>query len=627
MFCPSENLKRARRRFEEIAEARIIDDWLWDSSIDRFYIHFSVEIENEYENVPKKTEWYLVADPTYPFGDIDVYPSRINGIVNTFPHQNCNYLKDSSHPWRPGKLCLDFVTNSLGVFSPEKEPTTVDDRLYWHINRVVAWIYAAAKSELLQSGDYYESPQYPAQDNGLFAFNEDCVSFIQWEDSSKKYGIAKVYAKSLNGTKLYYTSKFVSYDESECIYELHWGSFLTSTQSEGEDALWIKLSSPPVVNIWQAPMTLKELQAACNTQGIDFLELLKLFAVRCRDGVSHLVLFGYPAPRHIGEDPAEMIWQALKLPIMSCQMRNVSKFQSGKKKHNNYTQLGASRGFRPNEAGWWNNDRRNIITDDMPISWLKSQNWSAHTVSSRGVLPSSITSKQIAIIGSGSLGASICELLVRSGATHLCCIDYESLEIGNLSRHTLAMQNIGENKAKALAAHLLEINPHAQVEYLEKELSLDIHEKLIPDLSRFNLIIDTTGNDSVLRLLSIALNVDHAMLFSASVGLGAKRLYLCLVRNHCISVDSYLKALEPHLVNDYKEYASEELPRDGIGCWHPLFPARSGDMWMAACVSINALEHFIAHSEIRSLVAIYEAKEKEGFRLGFSPVATEYNLI
>lgn len=628
MVCPSESLKQGRRCFEEISEAHLLDDWLWDSSLECFYIHFSVEIDRDYDYVPKTTEWYLIADPSYPLGNIDVYPSRINGITSTFPHQNCNYPKDDNHPWRPGKLCLDFATSSLGILSLEKEPTTTDDRLFWHISRVVTWVYAAAKSELFRSGDYFESPQYPLQDSGLFAFNEDSVSFMQWEDSPHHYGIAKVLFKPLNGTKLYLASEFLSYDETECIYRLHWGSFLTSAPREiSADALWIRLCSPPIVNIWQAPMTLKELQAACNTQGIDILAILKAFAHKCRDGNAHLVLLGYPAPKRVGEDMVEIIWQAIKLPLLSYQKHNNSKFQSGTKKRINRTNLGASQGFRPNETGWWNNDRRKILTDNMPILWLKSQNWSAHTVSSRGRLPNSITSKQIAVIGSGSLGSSICELLVRAGATHLCCIDYEKLEIGNLCRHTLTMQNVGMKKADTLADHLSGINPHAAIEHFTQGLALDIHGKLIPDLSKYSLIIDTTGNDDVLRMLSSTAHWDSTLFFSTSVGLGAKRVYLCATRNHSISVDAYLKTIKPYLENDWKENSTEDFPRDGIGCWHPLFPARSDDMWMAACVSVKILEYFADQLEKESLIAVYESKEEDGFFSGFAPVMTEINLV
>ena len=189
------------------------------------------------------------------------------------------------------------------------------------------------------------------------------------------------------------------------------------------------------------------------------------------------------------------------------------------------------------------------------------------------------------------------------------------------------MQNVGMKKADTLADHLSGINPHAAIEHFAQGLAHDIHGKLIPDLSKYSLIIDTTGNDDVLRMLSSTAHWDSTLFFSTSVGLGAKRVYLCATRNHSISVDAYLKTIKPYLENDWKENSTEDFPRDGIGCWHPLFPARSDDMWMAACVSVKILEYFADQLEKESLIAVYESKEEDGFFSGFAPVMTEMNLV
>lgn len=108
---------------------------------------------------------------------------------------------------------------------------------------------------------------------------------------------------------------------------------------------------------------------------------------------------------------------------------------------------GVPDGFRPNETGWWQNDILNHLAPSTELEWIESQNWSSRVISARGCYSSNISSKRFAIIGSGSLGATIAELLVRAGVTHLTCIDGDRLEIGNLCRHTLTMSDLTRQKA------------------------------------------------------------------------------------------------------------------------------------------------------------------------------------
>ena len=38
--------------------------------------------------------------------------------------------------------------------------------------------------------------------------------------------------------------------------------------------------------------------------------------------------------------------------------------------------------------------------------------------------------------------------------------------------------------------------------------------------------------------------------------------------------EEYMQLISPWLKKDLEENKGVELPREGIGCWHPLFPAR-----------------------------------------------------
>ena len=88
---PTENLRRGRRRIEEIAEIILLKDWTWDVVTKRFYLHIRVCLDHDGKDIPRVTEWFVTAETVYPFGTIAIYPSCKNSITNTFP--SALYLK------------------------------------------------------------------------------------------------------------------------------------------------------------------------------------------------------------------------------------------------------------------------------------------------------------------------------------------------------------------------------------------------------------------------------------------------------------------------------------------------------------------------------------------------------
>lgn len=112
--------------------------------------------------------------------------------------------------------------------------------------------------------------------------------------------------------------------------------------------------------------------------------------------------------------------------------------------------------------------------------------------------------------------------------------------------------------------------------------------------------------------------------FSTAVGLGAKRVYMYLSKDSHPTTKSFIALCEPYSQLDRDECDLSELPRDGIGCWHPLFPARADDMWLAACTSLKTLEAFFADTEHKTLTAIFENKKVGGIFAGYQPVDVKY---
>ncbi|MGG1968208.1 ThiF family adenylyltransferase [Enterobacter hormaechei] len=66
---------------------------------------------------------------------------------------------------------------------------------------------------------------------------------------------------------------------------------------------------------------------------------------------------------------------------------------------------------------------------------MRTQNWAADQLRTRGEAANDIRSKKVLIIGAGSLGSMIAENLMRIGVVSLGILDADLLQTGNLSRH------------------------------------------------------------------------------------------------------------------------------------------------------------------------------------------------
>lgn len=84
-------------------------------------------------------------------------------------------------------------------------------------------------------------------------------------------------------------------------------------------------------------------------------------------------------------------------------------------------------------------------------------------VRERGGASLKLADAHIVVIGCGSLGSRIAELLALSGLERLTLVDPDQLTSDNIFRHVLGGSEIGQNKAKAMATHLQQRLPGIKV--------------------------------------------------------------------------------------------------------------------------------------------------------------------
>ena len=115
---------------------------------------------------------------------------------------------------------------------------------------------------------------------------------------------------------------------------------------------------------------------------------------------------------------------------------------------------------------------------------------------------SELGSKSIALIGCGTIGGYLSELLVRNGAglgakcLHL--YDRDVIKPHNFSRHTLSVSDFGSNKASALAKKLKN-STHLAKNISGFDSNFSISEGM---LSKYDIVIDATGRPPVSKRLA-----------------------------------------------------------------------------------------------------------------------------
>nr|WP_262906257.1 ThiF family adenylyltransferase [Hymenobacter terricola] len=277
------------------------------------------------------------------------------------------------------------------------------------------------------------------------------------------------------------------------------------------------------------------------------------------------------------------------------------------------------KGFRPNSSLLLTETAKYIFHPQREILWASTQNWDRSEINARGKLASPITSRSVLLVGAGAVGSALAELLSRAGCYQITIIDDDKVEIGNMARHTLTMDSLTAYKAEAVGTRLNKIFPYNTIKHINKSLkkALTSNKDL---LMPYNLVIDTTGSDQVLYELALANYMPKSNFISLSLGLYAKRLFCFTALMSAAIAEVFRNEIQYWLLKEISDFKGSELPRDGIGCWHPLFPARTDDIWLLVSASLKVIEATLLESSEEPTLTVLEQQYFKDRFIGVSIV-------
>ena len=107
---------------------------------------------------------------------------------------------------------------------------------------------------------------------------------------------------------------------------------------------------------------------------------------------------------------------------------------------------------------------------------------------------------RVLLVGCGSLGSPVAELLARAGVGSLDIVDFEDLEAPNVGRHSLGLNSLNKGKAIEMAARIEKLVPGCTVRGYGAPVATWMQVRFRPE--DYDLVVDCTGESSVRTLLA-----------------------------------------------------------------------------------------------------------------------------
>ena len=106
-----------------------------------------------------------------------------------------------------------------------------------------------------------------------------------------------------------------------------------------------------------------------------------------------------------------------------------------------------------------------------------------------------LADKTVLVVGLGSGGSIVVDLLARSGVGGFVLWDHDRLDVHNVARHICTQRDLGRPKVDAMRDHVLSINPAAHVESIHRDVT-NAGDDLYATVERVDCVVAGTDNNA-----------------------------------------------------------------------------------------------------------------------------------
>ena len=137
---------------------------------------------------------------------------------------------------------------------------------------------------------------------------------------------------------------------------------------------------------------------------------------------------------------------------------------------------------------------------------------------SKGLLEvGALEKKHVLIVGLGSGGATIAVDLAKAGVGNFTLIDFDRVELHNISRHIAGVNELGRLKTNVVRDAILAKNPYANVDVYPVDMNKEL-ELIENEVKRTDLVIAATDSlSSRYRLNSLIIKYSKVGLFGRAI--------------------------------------------------------------------------------------------------------------
>lgn len=137
---------------------------------------------------------------------------------------------------------------------------------------------------------------------------------------------------------------------------------------------------------------------------------------------------------------------------------------------------------------------------------------------SKGLLETgALESKTVLIVGLGSFGSQISVELAKAGIGNYDLVDFDRVELSNISRHICGINELGRLKTKAVRDAILVKNPYANVRTFEIDINVELNT-LKELISKADIVLCLTDNNrSRFNVNEIAYSLNRTVIFGRAI--------------------------------------------------------------------------------------------------------------